>query len=261
MPRCRRRATRRARAARRAGRWSSSRSRDVKRVVQHREHARHRRGVEVRGHEVEEELGDVGRRGDQLLVAARRHDLAAQRERAARLERHQVAGGEDAHHLAVVVEHRQVVHAGGHHGDARLGREHAGADGVHRRRHDLGDGGVAGDVADDDLVAQVDVGDDALDALAARAAHEDRRALLGDHDLRGLLRRRLRVAEQRLAARDRRDRQRAHVGQRAHGAGRLQQALAQVGGHPLQARRVCRSARRPRREGCSRAASPRARAP
>ena len=96
---------------------------------------------------------------------------------------------------------------------------------------------MTGGVIDDDLVAQVDVGDDALDAAAARAAHEDRRTLLGDHDLRGLPRRRLRLAEQRLAARDRRDRQRAHVGKRAHGAGRLQQALAQVGGHPLQPRR------------------------
>ena len=158
------------------------------RVVKHGEDARHRRRVDVRRHEVDEELGDVGRSRDDLVLAARRHDLATQGERAARLERHQAARGEDADHLALAVQHGHVVHAGGHHRDAGLGGEDLGADGVHRRRHDLGDRGVPRDAAHDHLVAQVDVGDDAGDAAAAGAAHQDRRALLGDHDLRGLLR-------------------------------------------------------------------------
>jgi hypothetical protein len=113
--------------------------------------------------------------------------------------------------------------------------QHLGADGVHGRRHDGAHRGVARDAPDDDLVAQVDVGDD---AEPFGAAHEDGRPPLVDHQLGGLSDGGAEVAEDGRTAHDLRDRARAHVGQRAHRARCLKQALAVVGRQPLDAFRA-----------------------
>ena len=82
--------------------------------------------------EVDEQRGDVARRGQQLILVARPLQRAAQGERTARLEAHEVAGGDDADQAAVILQHRQVVHAVGQHGDAGFRRQGVGADGMHR---------------------------------------------------------------------------------------------------------------------------------
>ncbi len=79
------------------------------RVVEQREDARHRGRVQVRGHQADEELRHVGRGLDDVVQGARVVDRAAQREGAARVQRHQAAGGEDADDVAIGIHDRQVV--------------------------------------------------------------------------------------------------------------------------------------------------------
>ena len=108
-------------------------------------------------------------------------------------ERHEVAGRQYADHLAFGVEHRQVVDPRGHHGDARLGGQHLGADGVDGRGHDLGDRRFARHAQEHDLVAKVDVGDD---PQAVAQPHEQGAAPgVGEH-AGGLANGRVGVAEQ-----------------------------------------------------------------
>ncbi len=59
--------------------------------------------------EVHEQLGHVARRGHELVLVARALQRVAQREGIARLEAHEVAGGDDADHAAV----RRRAPAGG----------------------------------------------------------------------------------------------------------------------------------------------------
>ena len=180
--------------------------------------------------QVDEQMRHVACGLHQIVLAPRRLDRAPQRERAAGVEGHEVAGRQDADHGAVGVEHRHVVHAARHHGDAGLGGQHLGADGVDRRRHDRAHRRLGGDAADDDLVAKVDVGHD---AEPVAQAHEDGGAALGDERLGYLTDGRVGLAEDRLAAHQRGDRPVAHVGQGAHRASRLDQTLALVAGQPL----------------------------
>ena len=101
-------------------------------VVEHREHPAEHRRVEAGVEKVEKQLGNVAGRRGELVCVARRLQRAAQRERAARFEAHQVAGRYHADHAALLVEHRQVVHALGQHGDAGFRGEGVGSDGVDR---------------------------------------------------------------------------------------------------------------------------------
>ena len=199
-------------------------------VAQHGQHARQRRRVEVGVEQIDEQVRHIVGGLHEIVLVARSLDRAAQGERAAGIEGHEVAGRQDTDHRAVAVEHRHMVHAGRHHGDARLGREHLGVDRVDRRRHDRAHRRLGGDAADDDLVAKVDVGHD---AETVAQAHQDRRAALGFQQLGRLADGRVGLAEDRLAAHQRGDRPVAHVGQRPHGAGRLNEALALIAGQPL----------------------------
>ena len=103
-------------------------------VVEDREQAADRRRVDPGVQEVDEQRGDVARCRHELVLVASPVQRTAQRERVARLEAHEVAGRDHADHGAAVIEHRQMAHAARQHGDARLGGERVGADGVDRRR-------------------------------------------------------------------------------------------------------------------------------
>ncbi len=180
--------------------------------------------------QVDEQMRHVACGLHQIVLVGRRLDRAPQRERAAGVEGHEVAGRQDADHGTVGVEHRHVVHAARHHGDAGLGGQHLCADGMDRRRHDRAHGRLGGDAADDDLVAKVDVGHDA-EPIAQ--AHENGRAPFGDEQLGHLADGCVGLAEDRFAAHQRGDRPVTHVGQGAHRAGRLDQTLALVARQPL----------------------------
>ncbi len=177
-------------------------------VGQHGEHARERGAVEVGVHEVEEQLRHVRRHADELLLVGGPLDRSAQGEGAAAVQRHEVAGRDDADHVLVRVEHGEVVHAGRHHGDAGLGGERLAADGVHRGAHDGRDRRVSGDVAHHHLVAHVHVGDD---AESLEGADQDAGAAALGHDPRRLTDAGVRLAEQGRAAHDGRHRQGAHL--------------------------------------------------
>ena len=201
-------------------------------VVEHREHAADQRRVEARVDEVDEQRRHVSRGRRELVLIARALECVAQGEGTPRIEAHQVAGRDDADHAPVLVQHGQMADAVRQHGDAGLRGEGAGADGVHRRRHDGAHRRVAGDAADDDPLAQVDVGDD---AEPVPRAHDHGRVALGAHQLGGRADGRLRVAQGRCSPHHGGHRQRLHLGQGTQGTRRVEQRVPLRGRQPADA--------------------------
>jgi hypothetical protein len=97
-------------------------------VTEEREDPGDVRRVEVGVEEVDEELGDLGSGLLQLVLAARGEDGLAQGKGAEGVECHEAARRKDADHGSGSVDHRQVVDPRGQHLDARLRRQHVGAD-------------------------------------------------------------------------------------------------------------------------------------
>ena len=90
--------------------------------------------------EQQEQPRQVLDRADEAILVGGTEDHVPQRDRAARIEPEQVAGGQQPDH-AVGVEHRDVLAAGREHVDRRLDRELPGGDRRHRRTRDLRDRG------------------------------------------------------------------------------------------------------------------------
>ena len=168
-------------------------------------------------------------------------DRAAQCEGAARIQRHEVAGREDADDAAVGIHDRQVVDAGGHHLDGGLGRKCVGAHRLDRLRHDglhrrLGERPWARTLSRRSRSVTM--------PRPSRGAHEQGRALLSLHQLGRLPRGRVGVAEQRCTADQRRDRTSDHIGQGTHRSGGVEETLAQAARHEPHACRPAQDVQR-----------------
>ncbi len=193
-------------------------------VVEHREHAADQRRVEASVEEVDEQLGHVARRRHELVLVARPLQRAAQRERTARIEAHEVAGGDDADHGA----RRRRAPAGGCTPSVSMAML-ASAARVSAPMVCTGADMMALTGASRETPPITTFSRRSTSVTMpspSRARTRIGRAALGGHDLGGLADGRLGVAQRRRAAHHRGDRQRLHLRQRAQGARRVEQRVA-----------------------------------